>query len=958
MDSASEFLRMLQHEKSLTTAHRPIRLRLGHANHLADEVLLPQRVSGCESVCGGLEYVVTCVASTPRLPLKELIALPAEVQLVTDRGQLRGVCGIVAEARAGDYDGGLAVYQLVIRDALAIMEKRINSRVFRYQSELDIVQVLFEEWSRSNGVMASAFDYELDPLFDMRQFPAREQTMQHNESDAAFVRRLLKRRGVAWYFRPGLARSGRGRSGREQEDGIDPERAAVPAHTLVLFADANSLPRSGAGSVRYHRDDATEERDTIVSWCAARRLQPGSTTRHSWDYRNPLGTQFMTSSARSMADQGRSGNELAASLDDYVVEMPHAGNDVEDHWRLGQVRMNRHEFETKCFHGEGTVRDLRAGEYFSLSGHPEIDAHPPAERDFVVTSLRIEAESNLPGDVATRVRRLMGPYPDTGAQMLLDGRGDPLASSRARVSFDAVRRGIPLVPAFDPRFDLPHPQLQSAIVTGPPGEEVHCDGLGRVKIRFPGMRAQDHRQAHGAGASDTPADSAWVRVASNWAGSGPGSKQQSGTLALPRVGSEVLVAFLGGDPDRPVILSQLYNQRSQPPALSRLGELPGNRYLSGMRSQEVRGTRGGQLMFDDTPGQIGVQLASEHAASELNLGWLGEPRANGQAAPRGEGAELRSDKSVAVRGGEGVLISAGGKAGDGGGQLERSGLVGIGEVMQGVLEELGKLAADHGEYEQARPRLAELVDKLRRWDEGSNLAPATTGKGGQPIAAMTAPAGVMLASEDNIALGARNKIDLVSAGDTEVAAGRGLFLRAARALNLFAYELGLRLIAGRGNIVVQTDKGDIEIKSSGRISLIAAKGIDLEAPSVKVVSQGTQTDWDGGTITHQSSGKHVIKSGAVDYLTGGAGSPVGLKLPATSLETDERVIVIDRQTGMPAKGRRYVVRHENGTTIEGVTDDEGRTSILQTYAMGDVEIRLLPDDNPENDPSPPDAGQA
>ena len=953
MDTASEFLRMLQHEKSLTAAHRPIRLRLGHADHLADEVLLPQRVSGSESVCGGLEYVVTCVASTPRLPLKELIALPAGIQLVTDRGQLREVCGIVAEARAGDYDGGLAVYQLVIRDALAIMEKRINSRVFRYQSELDIVQVLFEEWSQSNGIMASAFDYELDPLFDQRQFPPREQTMQHNESDAAFVRRLLKRRGVAWYFRPGLARSGRVRAGREQEDGAEIERTAVPAHTLVLFADPHSLPRSSAGTVRYHRSEATDERDSIVSWCAARRLQPGSTTRHSWDYRNPLGTQFMSSSARSMADQGRSGNELAASLDDYVIEIPHAGNDVEDHWRLGQVRMNRHEFDTKCFHGEGSVRDLRAGEFFTLAGHPEIDAHAPAERDFVVTALRIEAESNLPADVAARVRCLMGPYRDSGAPPAPEASGHLLADSRVRVSFDAVRRGIPLVPAFDARVDLPHPQLQSAIVTGPPGEEVHCDALGRVKIRFPGMRPQDHRHAHGAGASDTPADSAWVRVASNWAGGGPGSKQQSGTLGLPRVGSEVLVAFLGGDPDRPVILSQLYNGRSRPPALSRLGELPGNRYLSGMRSREVGGARGGQLLFDDTPGQIGVQLASEHGGSELKLGWLGEPRANGQSAPRGEGAELRSDKAVALRGGEGVLISAGGKADDGGGQLERGGLVGIGEVMQGVLAELGRLAAEHGEYEKAAPRLAELVDKLRRWDEGSNVAPAA-GKRGEPIAAMTAPAGVMLASEDSIVLGAQNKIDLVSASDTEVAAGRSLFLRAARALNLFAYELGLRLIAGRGNIVVQTDQGDIEIKSSGQLRLIAAKGIALEAPSVKVVSQGAQTDWDGGDITHQSSGRHLVKSGGVDYVTGGGGAPVGLKLPATTLETDERVVVVDRQTGMPAKGRRYIVRHEDGTTVQGVTDEEGRTSILQSYAMGDVEVRLLPDD----DPAPPVAGQA
>lgn len=940
MDSASEFLRMLQHEKSLTAAHRPIRLRLGHADHLADEVLLPQRVSGSESVCGTLEYTVTCVASTPRLPLKELIALPAEIQFVTDRGQLRSACGIVAEARAGDYDGGLGVYQLVIRDALAIMEKRINSRVFRYQNELEIVQVLFDEWRQSNGVLASAFEYELDPLFDMRQFPPREQTMQYNESDAAFVRRLLRRRGVAWTFRPGHARTRT----------LEVERDASPVHTLVLFADSNSLPRNGAGSVRYHRGGAAEERDTIVSWSAARRLQPGSTTRHSWDYRNPLGTQFMTATARSMADQGRSGNQLAASLDDYQVEMPHAGNDVEDHWRLGQVRMNRHEFDTKCFHGEGCVRDLRAGEWFTLCGHPEIDTHPAAERDFTITALHVEAENNLPADVSARVRRLMGAWMDGAA---FPDTPPSLDAVRVRVSFDAVRRGIPLVPSFDPRVDLPHPELQSAIVTGPPGEEVHCDALGRVKIRFPGMRTGDHRHAHGAGASDTPADSAWVRVASNWAGAGPGSQQQSGTLGLPRVGTEVLVAFMGGDPDRPVILSQLYNQRSQPPALSRAGELPGNRYLSGMRSREIGGARGGQLLFDDTPGQIAVQLASEHAGSELNLGWLSEPRANGQGGARGEGAELRSDKAVALRGGEGILLSAGGKHDDASAQLERGGLVGIAETMHGVLDALGRLAADHGENEEAKPRLDALAERLRQWHDGSNVAPGA-GKGGEPMVAVSAPAGVVIASDDSIALGAQTKVDIVSTGDAELATGRSLFLRASRALSMFAYELGMKLIAARGDIVVETHRGDIEIKSSSRIRLIAATGIELEAPSIKVVSQGTQTDWDGGTITHQSSGKHVVKAASVEHLSATGGTPAGLRLPATELETDERVVVIDRQTNLPARGQRYVARHEDGTRIQGVTDDEGRTSVLNSYAMGDIEVRLLPDDEPDD----PGAGRA
>jgi len=928
LDSASEFLRMLQHEKSLTTAHRAIRLRLGHADHLVDEVLLPQRVSGAESVCGNLEYVVTCVASTPRLPLKELIALPAEIQFVTDRGQLRSACGIVAEARAGDYDGGLGVYQLVIRDALAIMEKRVNSRVFRYQNELEIVQVLFDEWRQSNGVLASAFEYELDPLFDMRQFPPREQTMQYNESDAAFVRRLLRRRGVAWTFRPGHARTRT----------LEVERDTSPVHTLVLFADSNSLPRNGAGTVRYHRGGASEERDTIVSWSAARRLQAGSTTRHSWDYRNPLGTQFMTATARSMADQGRSGNQLAASLDDYQVEMPHAGNDVEDHWRLGQVRMNRHEFETKCFHGEGGVRDLRAGEWFTLCGHPEIDTHPAAERDFTITALHVEAENNLPADVSARVRRLMGAWLDAAA---FPDTPPSLDAVRVRVSFDAVRRGIALVPSFDPRVDLPHPQLQSAIVTGPPGEEVHCDALGRVKIRFPGMRTGDHRHAHGAGASDTPADSAWVRVASNWAGAGPGSQQQAGSIGLPRVGTEVLVAFMGGDPDRPVILSQLYNQRAQPPALSRAGELPGNRYLSGMRSREIGGARGNQVRFDDTPGEISAQLSSDHGSSQLNLGWMTSPKSNGQGAPRGEGAELRSDHHVAVRGQKGVLVSAEAASAGEESQIARSGLSALTELMQGVVDELARLAQEHAGDEQGTGRLADLAAKLKQWDTNSSMAGSAVEPA--PMVAVTAPSGIIVASQAGVAVGSEVKVDIASGGDIETTAGANIFARAARGISMFAHALGIKAVAGRGNVTLEAHQGAVEIRSSGKISLIAAEAIYLEAPMVRILSEGAQTDWAKGGITQQSAGEHLVKASAISHAGPGAGAPSAPTFSGERLRTDERLVLQHLQTRQPIPHQRYIAHLSDGQTIEGVSDEHGRTALVVSDTIGPVRFELLPD---------------
>lgn len=932
MESASEFLRVLQHEKVLSTAHRPLRLRLAHGGQLAEDVLLPQRVVGREAICGGIDYRVACVASSPHIALKDLIALPAELQFVTDRGHTRSVCGIVTEARAGDADGGLAGYELVLRDVFAVMEKRTNSRVFRYQNELEIVQVLCDEWRQSNTVLANAFELELDPLFDMRQFPPREQTMQYNESDAAFVRRLLKRRGIAWVFRPGRSR------GRP----VDPAHDRTPAHTLVLFNDPNSLPQNAAGTVRYHRDSMADGRDTITSWRAARRLQPGVATRHSWDYKNPGAAQFMTATARSNVDQGPSGNTLAASLDDYLIEMPHAGNDVEDHWRLGHVRMSRHEFESKCFQAEGSVRDFCAGQYFALDGHPEIDTHPATERDFVITELHVVADNNLPRDLDRHARQVSADAALSALPVPRAGDGQ----ARVRVTFSAVRRGIPIVPAYDPRTDLPQPQLQSAIVVGPAGEDVHCDALGRVKIRFPGMRAADHRHAHGAGAAGSPADSAWVRVASNWAGNGNGSQQQAGALSLPRVGSEVLVAFLGGDPDRPIILAQLYNQRTAPPAFSQAGTLPGNRYVSGTRTHEIQGARGNQLRFDDTRGEISAQLASDHGTSELNLGWLTRPRADGTGTPRGEGAELRSDLSVAVRGAQGVLISAEASPQGEGGQLDRAGLAGLADVMQGILDEVGKLAAVHTDDEPTGKRLAVLVDKLKRWHAGSNVAEGGAGGGGgEPILAATAPNGVIVASNDNLALGASGKVDVVSAGDAEVAAGANIFVRAARRLSLFAHELGVRLVAGRGDIVVHTHVGNIQIKSAGRISLIAAERIELEAPAVKIIAPGAQTDWADGTVTQQTSGRQVFRATEHDLVGPGGATPEGVRMPTSHLHTDEYVVLRHQQTGKPVPNQRYKATFEDGRTVTGRTDEQGRTSLLIGEMIGDVDMAFLPDDD-------------
>ena len=284
----------------LVTRERPLGLVLARSGGRHDDVLLPQRVLGSESICGGFSYRILCVADDAGLSLKDFIGVPAELRIVTDRGRLRRICGIVTEAVSGQSDGALATYQLVIRDALSVMEGRSNTRVFRNRSELDVVRTLVTEWHARSDVLRATFELEVDPGLDNKH-PQRELIMQHNESDAAFIRRLLWRRGIASMFRSGLP-----------ERDARPGRESAIGHTLVLFDDPNRLARNTAGTVRFHRDAATEERDAIDGWGAARSLQPGSASLYRWDYKQPSGSMFMAARATSRVDQGEQANELAS----------------------------------------------------------------------------------------------------------------------------------------------------------------------------------------------------------------------------------------------------------------------------------------------------------------------------------------------------------------------------------------------------------------------------------------------------------------------------------------------------------------------------------------------------------------------------------------------------------------------------------------------------------------------
>lgn len=940
IDDADNFHDAEQLGRMLTASNRPLRMQLGFADGVSANVLLPQRVDGVEAVCDGIEMRIYCLALDAQLPLKTLIGLPVEVQIVTDLGDLRSICGIVATASAGESDGGLASYQLVMRDALAILDLDVSSRVFLNQSELDVVTTVLAEARRANASLAATFDVEVEASLSARAYPVRRQIVQHNESTAAFVRRLLRRRGISWYFRPGRA-----------SDSPAPEAtghaAPAPAHTMVLFQNARRLPQSNAGTIRFHRDSATEERDTITAFAAVRSLRPGRVSRHSWDYGNPRSAVFMEANADSEADQGIKGGKLAATLEHYVAEAPHVGDNYDDFDALARQALIRSDFEAKCYRAEGGVRNCAAGEYFILAGHPLIDAHLPAEREFIVLSSHITVQNNLPKDFNARIERLFARN-----RWHVDGAEVPVAGQNW---FDAnqlrylwrticVRRDIAFVPAWDARRDAPHAQLQSAIVVGAPDESVHCDAQGRVKVRFTAMRARDHAHADGAGASGTDRDSAWVRVASSWAGTGDG--MHFGSLALPRPGTEVLIGFLSGDPDKPIIIGQLYNALARPPQLG-AGDLPGNKYLSGVRSREIKGARGNQLRFDDSTGQINAQLASDHGRTELNLGWLTQPRSQGHGAPRGEGAELATDAQLALRAGRGMLLSAWARLDGGGKQLDRADYLTLMEDCLHLFRSLGQYAAQNQALPvDAKPQ-GELQAAIKQWENGSNITPGTAG-GGAAAIGITAPVGISFASAKTIVSYAAANIDSVAQQQMQLTAGQRFNVNAGKGISLFAHHDGISAIAHHGKLLLQSQHDDTEINAAKNCKLTATEGkITVMAQEIElIVENGSfiRLGKDGLTL----GSKMPLKFRAPDFDFDGP-TTMATAFPAFgSGATDLKFVAKfypHHDGGLPAADLAHSIATSGGDNVSAKTDAAGKSGLLKSDVMHIADIDI-------SDPTP------
>jgi type VI secretion system secreted protein VgrG len=374
--------------------------------------------------------------------------------------------------------------------------------------------------------------------------------------------------------------------------------------------------------------------------------------------------------------------------------------------------------------------------------------------------------------------------------------------------------------------------------------------------------------------------------------------------------------------------------------------LPGNKYLSGIKSREIGGTRANQLRLDDTPGQISAQLASDHGRSELNLGWLTQPREQGTGKPRGEGAELTTDAHLALRAGKGMLLSAWARLNGGGKQLDRSDYLALMEDCLELFRSLGQYAAAH----QGLPADEQAQDALRAgiagWDTtggkgggkgGNNGASGANGAGGASVGpggagaaiGITAPAGISFATSQSIVSYAAVNIDTVAQRHLQMTAGQRFCVNAGKGVSLFAQQEGLSAIANYGKLLMQSQHDSTQIDSAQDVKISAKGRVVIMAEEIVLInSGGAYLSLKGGTPEIGGPGAMTIKTAGHNWNGPASRSA---ELPTFGAGDFGRKPSLERATdGQPVKGMALHLERDGEAPASGTSDAAGEACKVDT----------------------------
>ncbi|EFH2936417.1 type VI secretion system tip protein VgrG, partial [Escherichia coli] len=357
--------------------------------------------------------------------------------------------------------------------------------------------------------------------------------------------------------------------------------------SLVLCDTVRHLPESF--EIPWNPNTRTEVSTLCISqFRYSAQIRPSSVVTKDYTFKRP-GWAGRFEQEGQHQDYQRTQYEVY----DYPGRFKSAHGQNFARWQMDGWRNN-----AETARGMSRSPEIWPGRRIVLTGHPQANLN--REWQVVASELHGEQPQAVPGR---------------------SGSGTTLNNHFAVIPADRTWRPQPLL---KPLVDGP----QSAVVTGPAGEEIFCDEHGRVRVKFNWDRYN-------------PADqdsSCWIRVAQAWAGTG------FGHLAIPRVGQEVIVDFLNGDPDQPIIMGRTYHQENRTP-----GSLPGTKTQMTIRSKTYMGSGFNELKFDDATGREQVYI---HAQKNMDTEVLNDRTTTVKHDHR---ETVKNDQTVTIQEGNRLL---------------------------------------------------------------------------------------------------------------------------------------------------------------------------------------------------------------------------------------------------------------------------------------------------------------
>jgi len=554
---------------------------------LGDDVLLLKRFNGTERLGRLFEYDLELLSEVGDIPLEEVTGqnVTIRVQWSTE-DQPRYINGYVSRFALARPLGKTTEYRATVVPWLWFLTRTSDCRIFQNLTVPEIIRQVLAD----NG-----FESDIEDRLQHEVYRKWDYCVQYGETDFDFISRLIEQEGIFYYF--------------VHDNG---------KHTLVL-ANASSTHDTVGGYEKIPYVPPTSslrEREYIRQWAMEQQVQPAVYAHTDFDFTHSRTSLLAAAKAAPPPPKP-----------DYeVYEYPGEYAQVTDGEAYARRRIEEYQARREVAQGEGEVRGVTTGRLFTLTGHPRSDQC----KQYLVTSTSIEAVSDLfgagsdaggTGDQARNGDGAGAYVPAAGA----DGEAN------YTVRFTAIKSDRP----FRPRRITPRPMIrgpQTAMVVGPKGEEIHTDKYGRVKVLF-------HWDRHGKADENS---SCWVRVAQHWAG------RKWGTMFIPRIGHEVIVEFLEGDPDRPIITGRVYNDASMPPY-----DPPKFPTVSTIKTLSSKGGGGfNELRFDDKKGSEQIFL---HAEKDQDLRikndtkeWTGRDRH--AIVKRDQREKVEGDKHLTVAG--------------------------------------------------------------------------------------------------------------------------------------------------------------------------------------------------------------------------------------------------------------------------------------------------------------------